>query len=225
MSDEHPIPRMMLMMSNVLGKMEEADSKIPPLEEQQALSEGDLAVIAFGSSPMEHDLVVAQLLNPEEYKTTYPDYETRLLKDRALCRWQSIQDRAGDIGWFARAKLIPMNQEQYDLMLAWFDQDDHKQVPDWLDALYSSYTMKIHEQAPDKVPSVVQCTKCEGMNTELHTRELIKHKGRAGLLERDGKKQYHMISDPQHKSEKTVHIHCKDCGHRDHIDPTEIPDF
>lgn len=226
MSEEHPIPKMMLMTSNVLGAMEEADQNIAPLPEQLEAKPGDYGMIAFGASTIEHDLMVAQILDPEEHKETFPDYEDRLWKGYVLCRWNSLGDADGDIGWFSRVKFVALTKEQYEEVFGWFKEGKAPEaVPDWMDGIYTEYTMAIHDQAPDRVPTVIKCDSCgSASKNELHIRVLQKYSGRAGLIERDGKPTYYLISEEDRKEETAAHLHCQNCGHRKQIDVKHLGD-
>lgn len=223
MSEEHPIPKMMLMTSNVLGAMEEADQNIAPLPEQLEAKPGDYGMIAFGSSTIEHDLVIAQILDPFDRADQFPDLQDRLWKGYVLCRWLSLNDPDGDIGWFSRVKFVPVTKEQYEEIEVWFTE--HKapdQVPEWLDDIYTGYNVRIHAQAPDRVPAVIPCEACGSFKNQLHIRTLEKYSGRAGKIVKNDQPLYYILSDPEHKEETTAHLHCKECGHRTQINPDHL---
>jgi len=79
-----------------------------PTSEQYALQPGDTAFVIGSNSEVDNDLIIAQLMMPDEQVDTYPDWEDRFQRGYVLCRWYSYGDKEGDHGWFSRASLVPL---------------------------------------------------------------------------------------------------------------------
>lgn len=215
--DEHPLMAMMLRSSNVLGNVENMEENLKPLPYQYELKPGDVGLIATGNTPMDHDLVIAKILDPEQVGG-FNDWVIRVQKSYVLCDWRAIQDYEGDIGWFSRVRFVQITPEQYAEVAGWMDRDELPEtLPEWLTKVYVEYTQAVHAQAPDRVPQATRCEKCGKSSVELHVRQMTKISARAGDVEKDGQHHYTMVSDQEFTQESTVHLHCTECGHRKHI--------
>ena len=217
----------LIKQSNLLGGMRDMEKNVMPTEAQFALQPGDVGIISTGGNAMDHDMIVAEILNPEEYAESFPDWEARAkhpLTPYLLCSWKGATDPAGDIGWFASIRFIKLLPEQYAEALGWIVNEElPEESPSWLTDYFEQYTRDVHAQSPSKIPVVVSCERCQKSNTEIHVRSLHKMSARVGkVVGPDGEDLYTTISDQEEGTEHAVHVHCKDCGFRKHLNSEQV---
>jgi hypothetical protein len=173
---------------------------------------------------VEQDFTLLKLLDPEEHKDAFPNWEERLQRSYVLCEWLSNDDPEGDIGWFSRVKLVEITEEQYAEVKTWIREDAlPDEPPDWLDEAYALYTERLSKMAPDDVTVNVLCGECGSRKVEIHIYHAIRKAAPAGQVEKDGKTVFLPMG---HRGSSDcvaqIHLHCQDCNARRDLDDDEI---
>jgi hypothetical protein len=91
-----------------------------PTPAQYALEPGDTAFVLGSRSEVDNDLIITQVLMPDELADEFPDWEERFQKGYMLCRWYAYGDKEGDSGWFARSSLVPLPPVDFATVLGDF---------------------------------------------------------------------------------------------------------
>jgi hypothetical protein len=217
MSDEYgfnPIAAIMLRGMDVVGPNRTYDEDTRPTTQQYAVQVGERVILAKTGSKMDQDIVFGVVLDPEEHKEDYPDFQDRLLRSYMLVRWRSTLDSRGDNGWFARARLIPItDDDNWDEVEKWFLTETFpERFPDWLNELYTSLTESLSEVNAN-IPKLVRCPGCDSMNVNLkavHTAYIV---GRAGKVTKDdGTESYTIFGEPEQSMNTEHRLICDDCG-------------
>lgn len=228
MSEVNPFMAMILGHSSFVGPAEDVQEKIVPLPEQQALGEGDIALVASANTPLEGDFTVARVLEPIQYESTFPDWQDRmLLSDHVLCEFFSREDTEFSIGWVHRLKLLPIKKYRYRELRRWRKQGFPDELPEWVLKYYRAYTDKMAEQSPETVPVAVTCPNCQKRNVELKVVRTLTWTARAGLMKYDGEMRFLPVNEPTMDSEHVAQLICTDCGHVGDMEDSEwvLPDI
>lgn len=233
--DEMPlIPQMAMQLKSMdYAPVESVASNIGPLRDQLMLNPGDWAIPLMMRSTMDDDLAICQLVDLSEHMLEYPDWETRVKKDWVLVRWASYQDHEREpdlswhLGWFERGRLIPCPEEnrveeiKQAIIASGSDYNGSIEPPEWTTVLFAKQLSKIREKRPDAVRDPATCGKCQSEEVQLHGSRTTKMSAPAGYVERDGKRVIANAAHPQFHQEIEAHLHCRDCGARQDLDPDD----
>lgn len=206
------------------------DDEIRPSSLQLAIGPGDLVAITHSTEPADAEFMIAQVLTPEEHADTFPDWEDRLLKSFLLVKWFSKNNKGGSLGWVARAKLVQVDQPEYEEMMNWIQSDMvslDEGPPPWLVARYNESLAAMAKVNPDHIAEPIRCPKC-GSYAVLIT--LVHEQIRTmamGLKPDDHGKGVHEVESlyvvaPYGKSQNfTTKLRCYDCN-LDDVLPDEL---
>lgn len=224
MPDLNPGLMIALAKSNIVGDTETIDRELKPTDQQFALKPGDHAVTIATNSIVDQDFVCIEILDPEQHKEEFPDWEHRLQNSYVLCRWFSAKDVHGGIGWYTRVKLVPITDEQYADVEQRRDQDEGfaDEPPDWLYDAYDNYMDALHQREPSKVPAPVSCPHCQSRNTELNITYSVSLSAKAGMLIKNGKEKYVQVTDIEKEESLDAHLFCGDCRAKADLDESEF---
>lgn len=212
---------MMLEGLNLLGQTQDIDD-YKPLSNQYAIKVGDHVIAAGTSAGIDNTFTIGIVLDPEEYKTKFPDWEERLMKSYLLVQWHARDDAIGDIGWFSRVKLIPVDEDHYLEILGYMENQNWPETyPEWLLETYEGYTDALHEQQPLHIPKRAYCKLCGSRDTEIHASRRVVVAVKAGEVEFKGEPRYVGISPVQHDCYYDAHIHCNSCNGRGEMEDYE----
>lgn len=189
---------------------------------QYAIKPDDYVVVASTNAVIDNDLTVAQVLDPEQYADEFPNWQETVHRSYVLCRWHSLLDPEGDVGWLQRVQLCPIAKEHYDQLLEWTTSNTHPEdAPDWLKAYYAEFNSELSKVTPNEIPAEITCEKCQTLGMKFHAANLVQLRGKAGKLVRDGKEIY-VPTDRETKVEAQAHLHCDECGHTIDLDEHEF---
>lgn len=209
--DFDPIVAHLLRSSNVLGHHLVVE-ELKPTPKQYALGPGDSAIVASTESEIDEDFTIVTILDPEEHKEQYPEYETQLMNSFVLCAWQSHFHPEIETGWFARMKLIKISGEQYEELAKQVESSDYADgPPNWVHELYSEFMSELASASPGKVPTTVSCGICNSSNVELHASYMTRLAARIGVFEKEGDTYYAPLNRPTTNEVVTAHLHCNEC--------------
>lgn len=198
------------------------DEKLKPFQEQYDLGPGDAAIISSAESLIDKDFTAVQILGPEQYAEEFPDWEDRLHNSYVLCKWNSEHDPEGETGWFARVKLIHIEESHYLEVQQWVEKEDFpSQPPAWLKEYYDEYTDKLSKVTPGAVPVTPTCPECGSREIQLHAIQINRMAGQAGEIEREGQSKYVVRHQPQADAVREAHLHCMDCNARGDLSDEE----
>lgn len=212
-----------LAKSNLIAEGLAIDETVKPFPAQYAMGPGDVALVSGNNSMIDHDFTCVRLLEPEEHKDAFPDWETRLQNSYVLCRWNSAEEPDGDIGWFSRVKLIQISLEHYTQIIAWLSDKENglpDHPPEWLQEYYNEYTDALARSSPGMMPTRVSCAKCGGRDVELHAIHSTRIAASAGEVVTNGKTTYVPLS-PETECETEAHLHCRTCNARGDLSDDE----
>lgn len=209
--------------TNVVGALSYHDD-LSASEEQLALGPGDPALAVGLHSELEGDMVAVRVLDPGVFASTFPDYQERLQRGYALCLWSSSEDPLGDIGWFSRVRLIPVDEEKHATVSDWFENDTiPDDPPKWLQEIFNGYTGDIAVQAPDMVPRQLPCGECGEYKVTLYVGHTTMYRTPAGAIQQDNiPKIAAMMSDLSYKCETTAILYCEGCEAQVSVDTGDI---
>ena len=209
--------QMMLRHSDIIGQSEELDKRIKPMAWQYDIEAGAKGFVAAGDARIEYDFTCIEVLEVDEaQQQRFPDWQTRMLppSPMLLCRWFSIQDPEGDIGWFSRIRIVTLDDEQYEEMRAWQMSGFPDNPPAWMNDRFLEYTNELHQQDPVHLPEQVTCPRCNGFKVELREVRQLTQICRAGKLEREGEVRFVPISGLGANEEVSAQLYCPDCEHQ-----------
>lgn len=218
---------MALASSDFAKTSVELDHELHPVAAQYELGADDYAVVASSSARVDSDFTVAQILNPEGHADQFPDWEDRIHGSFVLCQWHSLLCKEGALGWFARAKLIPIEESQHNEVLQWLDGGKDElptEPPEWVAQKYDEYTTALSNERPGVIPRRPACGECGSKNVQLHAMHITRIACMAGEVEEDdGQKMvYSATSEPTRHCETMAHLHCNDCNARAEIESDEL---
>lgn len=212
---------LILAKSQVVGERN-MDEDLKPFSAQFDLAPGDKAIVSTAESMIDKDFTAVEILNPEAYAATFPDWEERFQKSYVLCQWNSEADQTGDIGWFARVKLIGVTEEHYSEIQSWVAEANFPESPpDWLNGYYNEYTDSLAEVSPGSVPVTPTCPECGARDIQLHAVHMHRLSAQAGKITRDGRTVYTARSDPSRDTVSEAHLHCMTCNAMGDLDDDE----
>jgi hypothetical protein len=213
MDESHPLFSLMLSQSQFMGPTEQLEETLKPMPSQYAIKPGDKCLAATANTMLEEDFTLMEVLEPDSHPELFPDWEERSgWGSHVLTQWFSVDCLEGDIGWFSRVKLIPITEEQYAECELWRTGDFPDAPPKWIEEAFTSYTDSLAHLAPDSIPVLVTCPKCQGREVELHTLGKKRSLSRAGELKRGDKTVYVPLNNPEESTEWAAHLLCKSCG-------------
>ena len=131
------------------------------MPEQYAIKPGDKCLAATANTLLaEEDFTVMEILEPDSHTELFPDWEDRSgvsatamgLGSHVLAHWFSVDFPEGDLGWFARVKLIPITDEQYAQVDGWRGGDWPPEVPQWIEEAFTRYTDAMSHPGPAHHP-------------------------------------------------------------------------
>lgn len=193
-----------------------ATDDIRPIPSQFNMGPGTTAVVASSMSADNESLTVATILDPEEYKDTYPDFGDRLLNSFVLCKYYEsgpFKEQGGSIGWFSRVKLIEVPQEHYDEVYGFIETDDFpKEPPSWLGEAYDKFQVELSSVSPDIVPSPIGCANCGKFKVSMHLEHTVSLVTEAGVLTRNGEEKIVPIGDHSRSCMSIAKLVCTNCG-------------
>jgi hypothetical protein len=207
-----------LAKSNLVGERE-LDEKLKPFRAQYDLGPGDTAILSTAESLIDKDFTAVKVLTPEDHAAEFPDWEERLQNSYVLCRWNSEQDPEGDIGWFARVKLIQVAEEHYNLTQLWVAEKNFPESPPaWLAEYHNAYADNLNEVSPGAVPVTPTCPECGSRDVQIHAMHIHRMAGQVGEVVKDGQTKYIVRHDPTTDSTTEAHLHCMGCNARGDLD-------
>lgn len=215
MTEGNPILAMLLHSSGFLGPALDHEENLKPLPRQFDLGIGDKCLVATANTPLEEDFTVLEILDPEEHAKTFPNWEERWgLNRHVLAKYFSLEDQEGDIGWFARVKLVPITDEQYEEASTWRLGEFPDEVPEWITEAFTAYTDELSKLDPAVIPVLVTCPNAQCGSREVHLHVLAQKKFdvRAGEVQREGKTLYVPTNDPAVEEKWVAHLKCVTCG-------------
>lgn len=221
----HPIAALALMNSNVVEDAMATDN-LKPISWQYDMGPGDFAVMAGTNADLDSQVIVGELLNPEEHVQDFPDWATRIQNSYVLVRYfATTHPEDPEIGWFSRVKLIRLDREQRDTMLAWLKDGLPETMPDWLRDKYATYTQELSALSPGLVPSLVECPKCGTVGEMiLRMEHTTKYIAQPGTLIRDDEQVYVPLgNNEEYECDTSANLHCLQCHATGELDAeTEI---
>ena len=129
---------------------------------------GDYAILPGTAANIDQSITIFKILNPEEHKEEFPDWEERLQNSYVLGWLTDEEDVEGYLGWASRVKLIQLTQEQYENVQQMLVDGKPERMPEWLDTLYHQYQKDLAAESPDNVPAPVTCSRCGKYTVTLH---------------------------------------------------------
>jgi hypothetical protein len=204
------------------------DDNVRPLPEQYALAPGDHALAMISGNGVENDITVMTLVDPEEHAEEFPRYAEQLANSYVLARWRSYEDHLSThLGWFARARLIPLIQIQYEELLGVIDQQKigRHPAPDWLGEKYTGMLTRMAEVQPEVVPKPLVCPKCGSIQVKIHIESTTKYSAMAGEVLHEGETRYTPLSTIRADRTTTGHLHCGSCNAYAGLEEEEVINF
>ena len=213
---------MLLEKSNVVDAVKATDN-LRPTSQQYAMGPGDLAIMAGSHSQIDGDLTLLKILDPEEYKDRFPDYENRLVNSYVLCEWIEVSDGSRrNLGWFSRVKLIKITEEQYQTVLDWFENEIPNEMPTWLQERFMEYTTELNAISPDAVPKMITCGNCQSPKVLIQITQHIDLHCPAGELLKDGETKIVPMGSVHSNSELKVRLFCTECNSYRDVEEGEL---
>lgn len=213
MSEANPFMVMILEHQSFVGESETVEADIHPLPEQQLWGPGDTAILASANTQLEQDFTIVKGLEPIEYEEEFPDWQERMqLRDHVLVELFSRSDPEKSVGWVHRLKLLPIKKYRYDELHSWRKKGFPDDPPEWVMKIYRTYTDRLAELAPDKVPVAVTCPACGKRNVEMVVTRTLEWTARAGFMMYQGSERHLPVADPQMTSRHVAQLRCTDCG-------------
>lgn len=215
------------MVKTMFAPVKTIADQVRPTPEQLRAQPGDLALLAASNAVINIEMSIAILLDPAEYAETFPDWEDRLMRSWVLARWTTSDGQDTDVGWFERARLIPLDQAQYDELLALLPQLDTEEdtdalIPDWVKVKYRGLMEAMHASDPDKVATPVICGKCGGREVELHGTRYSRFRVEVGIQKLDDGDKYVNLDSIEMDESNQFHLHCGDCGAYKEVERDEV---
>ena len=213
----HPMFAILLGSSQFAGPSEQMEDDLKPMPEQYAIKPGDKCLAATANTLLEEDFTVMEILEPDSHTELFPDWEDRSgvsatamgLGSHVLAHWFSVDFPEGDLGWFARVKLIPITDEQYAQVDGWRGGDWPPEVPVWIEEAFTRYTDAMSHLAPHTIPVLVTCEKCHGREVALHITGRKRFEARAGQVKKDDDKiVYVPLNTPEENLQWSAHLTC-----------------
>ena len=217
-------PLLMMALARSHFRTNETEPDLKPAQEQFGLRPGDVCLMAGTHSDVDDDFTVVKLLDPTLYVDQFPDWQYRVeMGDVVLGLWHSHKDGEGNIGWFKRVKLVPIEQDQYEQVVGWLSKGElPEDPPAWVNQAYNRYNGLLAGASPGLVPTASKCPKCGEQELRIkikHTTEVVV---RAGDLEIDGKSGYVALSEPDRDCSTKASIYCESCHVSADVNPRGI---
>lgn len=199
---------------NITKEMMETD-EIKPSPAQYSLKPGDKAVIAGTRAKLDSEFEVVEILDSSEYAAEYPDWADRLQRSYMLCHYITFDDPMGQTGWFARVKLIQINDEQYQELKGWCEDEESRPPdgpPDWLKEVYDKFTKTIIGiQTGGSVPEIYQCEACGHEPIGLIMMHHTHGAAAAGVMTLDGEQVFVSMDDGHVDCHLSARLYCGEC--------------
>lgn len=201
---------------------ETTDHSVKPIPRQFALQPGDYAAAMTSESIVDRELSIMQLVDAEEHKDKFPDYDHRLMRSYVLADWKGAHDPNKSLGWFARSRLIPLTSDEYVEMDAAIENKSIlNDAPDWFIERFREITDELAQGQPDLVFTRATCGRCGGREVSLHWTVEVEGASVAVVHQVDGKDVY-APRDLAGKIGWHAHLHCNDCNAMGELDEEEF---
>lgn len=209
---------LILAKSELVGERN-MDDGLKPFQAQYDMGPGDLAIVSTAESFIDRDFTAVTLVDPAEHTEEFPDWEERLQNSYVLCQWISERDPDGDVGWFARVKLIAVAEEHFSNIKEWVAKQNFPESPPaWLTGYYNEYQDSLAQVTPGAVPVTPTCPNCGSRQIQIHAMHVQRLAAQAGELSKDGQVKYVARHDPTMDCTTEAHLHCMDCNDRGDLD-------
>ena len=154
-----------------------------PSDAQLALKPGDRAVETDGlhsGKDIGAPLTIVEMIDAEEYKDIYPDWEERLWKGRVLCRYWthmelSYEADEPEMGWFSRLHLIRLPENyMWEEARGWV-MHGHAPFdpPEWLVRLMVDAQQKVNKANGHTLPGPGHCENCGSSGMVLKLKQIV----------------------------------------------------
>lgn len=207
---ESPIMRA-LLSGDFASQGSGTDELVKPVSRQFNLKPGDYAVAMTSDSIVDKELAIMQLVEAEDYKGVYPDFEERLMKSYVLGNWKGAMDPQTTLGWFARCRLLPISPEQYEELDKGIEAGEVlNKFPEWFLEEFQKLQDELAKEQPDSIYVAATCGKCGSRDCEVHWTCEIEGRSKALMRVDEGQERY---SPAEEHGTITwgAHIHCNDC--------------
>jgi hypothetical protein len=222
MTEEHPMMALLLEGHSFLGMAEKVEDEVMPLESQLGLGPGDVAVVAHAATPLENDLTIVKVVDPEQHEGEFPDWQDRVLvKSYLLCEAFSHADPEPHLGWYSRLKLLPITRYRYYQARRWQKTGFPDEFPTWVVKAHDDYQDQLAEMVPSLVPKPVSCDSCGKRDVFLKVERQVTYQGRAARILKDEVMKYVPLTDADVEEIHVTHLICNDCGWTKHLSESE----
>jgi hypothetical protein len=221
----NPILGLVLAQSNLLQEAEEVDHRLKPTPSQYQIGPGVFAVIAGTDAKLDQDLTAVKVLDPEQHAETWPDWQERVQNSYLLCQWNSALDPVGGIGWFARVRLIELDEDKYREIRHWLEDWSNNapsDMPTWMTERYNQYTDALAAASPGLIPQTAKCGVCGSANVAFVFKHYTEFISQAGELQTDGATYFVPLTDSRSECKSVAHLACHDCQSERHLETNEV---
>jgi len=218
----NPLMVMALSKINLTKQIEETD-QVKPSPEQYALKPGDKCVVAGTKAAIDLEFEVCEILDSSEYAQEFPDWADRLQRSYLLCRYYTTSEPLGETGWFARVKLIQLNEEEYTEVKEWIQENKlPPDPPDWMKEKYRRFDKTIAQADPEQMALQVSCESCGHEPVGLIIMHHTHGAATAGTVEINGKRVYVPLDDQGAECHMSARIYCPECEHHKDLKEDEV---
>lgn len=102
----------LLITSDFCTSADEFDASAKPTPAQYALSPGDAGFCTKSESVVDQGFTAVQIVEPSAHAQLFPDWGDRIRNGYVLAQWQHVDDSGPHLGWFSRAKIVPLPDPQ-----------------------------------------------------------------------------------------------------------------
>jgi hypothetical protein len=138
-----------------------------PSPGQLNLQAGDKCVVSYGGvEDQSGEILLCELLDPQEYEETFPDWEERVYNGWLLARYWTKDhlelENDPDLGWFSRISLMKIEEEwQWSIYWEWMKAGTlPENPPPWVLTHYLDVFAGISDNNQQLLPNAYQCVEC-----------------------------------------------------------------
>jgi len=219
--------RKMISRSMLTGNAHDAVAEqVRPSQEQFDLGPGDFVSVSNSEDGGGSVICAARLLDPNEYAEDFPDWEERVLNSFVLGTWYTPDQLQGELGWFARSKLVKLSPAQFSEFFEWIKNGEvPNPVPAWIAQRYNEVVIGLNEANEDFMPNPLKCGGCGSLAQVLdvsYSHRSLHSVGRFRDKEGKDPNAYYAASQHSETEKRETLLRCLNCGATEDVDGVEI---